>query len=95
MGDLTDPRQAPGRLSRDPGSTVICSDDNRNTWSAISPPFPAEQLRQIKPGRAEEPGTIYVGNTERSVFRSGDQGQTWTEIASGLPRIRSIEVIWA
>jgi hypothetical protein len=39
----------------------------------------------------DEPG-VYFGTSTGQVFASADQGESWTEIASYLPGISSVEV---
>jgi hypothetical protein len=35
---------------------------------------------------------LYFGTSTGQVFASGDEGETWSEIASYLPAIASVEV---
>jgi hypothetical protein len=39
----------------------------------------------------DDPG-LYFGTSTGQVFSSTDEGETWTEIASYLPGISSVEV---
>jgi hypothetical protein len=39
----------------------------------------------------DTPG-LYFGTSTGQVFASADEGETWTEIASYLPAIASVEV---
>ena len=39
----------------------------------------------------DEPG-VYFGTSTGQVFASADEGETWSEIASYLPAISSVEV---
>jgi hypothetical protein len=41
---------------------------------------------------AEETPGVYFGTSTGQVFASADEGETWTEIASYLPAIASVEV---
>ena len=36
----------------------------------------------MESGRAEEPGSVYLGIAPAALFRSDDYGSTWNEIAS-------------
>jgi hypothetical protein len=38
-----------------------------------------------------EPGGIYFGTASGTVFGSADCGESWTAIATGLPRITHVE----
>jgi hypothetical protein len=39
----------------------------------------------------DDPG-LYFGTSTGQVFASADEGETWTELASYLPAISSVEV---
>jgi hypothetical protein len=39
-----------------------------------------------------DPGGIYFGTSSGAIFASNDLGESWREIACGLPRIFSVEV---
>jgi hypothetical protein len=69
------------------GGTVRTSDDHGRTWSepgrhAIR--FPEEsgqaltQIWQIVAGRGDEPGVLYCGVEPAMLFRSSDNGESWT-----------------
>ncbi|HEY3217235.1 MAG TPA: exo-alpha-sialidase [Candidatus Eisenbacteria bacterium] len=69
------------------GALLRSSDDFGKTWSnpvTANVKFPAEtgaslkQIWQIRPGRAEEPGTLYCGVEPAALFESRDGGETWT-----------------
>ena len=38
-----------------------------------------------------DPGGVYFGTASGTVFASHDCGESWREVASGLPRILSVE----
>ena len=72
------------------GPTVQRSHDLGATW--LSPEDPprfisgiadrVDQVWHVEPGRAEEPGSVYLGVAPAALFRSDDYGSTWNEIAS-------------
>jgi hypothetical protein len=39
----------------------------------------------------DTPG-VYFGSSTGQVFASGDEGETWSEVASYLPSISSVDV---
>ena len=69
------------------GAVLRSSDDLGKTWTnpqEASVRFPAEsgvslkQIWQIRPGRAEEPDTLYCGVEPAALFESRDAGVSWT-----------------
>lgn len=69
------------------GAVLRSSDDMGRTWTnpeAANVRFPAEsgvslkQIWQVRPGRAEEPDTLYCGVEPAALFESHDAGATWT-----------------
>src|SRR5581483_4827372 len=67
------------------GPAVQRSSDGGSTWKR------SQQIRvpeeyglmlhavwHVEPGRAEEPGTLYLGGDPGLLFRSNDGGETWT-----------------
>jgi photosystem II stability/assembly factor-like uncharacterized protein len=69
------------------GAVLRSSDDMGKTWTnpeAANVRFPAEsgvslkQIWQVRPGRAEEPDTLYCGVEPAALFESHDAGATWT-----------------
>jgi photosystem II stability/assembly factor-like uncharacterized protein len=71
--------------------------DAGSTWERLDDGLPQEGafLGVLREGLAtdgnDEPG-LYFGTSTGQVFASVDEGDTWTEIASYLPGIRSVEV---
>src|SRR5437867_1249366 len=68
------------------GAVLRSSDDFGKTWTqpeAANIRFPVEsgvslkQIWQIRPGRAEEPDTLYCGVEPAALFESRDGGATW------------------
>ncbi len=72
------------------GPQLHLSRDLGQTWTlcAGQPGFPKEsgstvkRFWHIEPGRADEPGVWYVGAEPASLFKTEDDGLTWTEISS-------------
>jgi photosystem II stability/assembly factor-like uncharacterized protein len=68
------------------GSQLRASDDFGRTWTGGEGDvrFPKEsgaalqRIWQIRPGRADEPGTLYCGVEPAALFESHDAGATWT-----------------
>lgn len=74
------------------GTTIRTSDDLGATWSDPASSvlkFPEDtglamqQVWQIQPGRAAEPGVVYAGVAPAALFRSPDRGANW-EMIRGL-----------
>jgi len=72
------------------GSALWVSDDRGRNWSEIkTPPRFADgderslkKIWNIRPGRPAEKDVIYAGVEPAALFRSADNGETWTEIES-------------
>jgi photosystem II stability/assembly factor-like uncharacterized protein len=69
------------------GAVLRSSDDLGKTWTnpeEANVRFPADsgvslrQIWQIRPGRPEEPDTLYCGVEPAALFESRDAGATWT-----------------
>ncbi len=76
-----------GTASMHWGAVLRSSDDMGKTWTnpeAANVRFPAEsglslkQIWQVRPGRAEEPDTLYCGVEPAALFESHDAGKTWS-----------------
>jgi len=74
------------------GAVLATTDDWGRTWTEPEQApirFPADsglalkQIWQIRPGRADEPDTLYCGVEPAALFRSDDNGKTWA-IVRGL-----------
>ncbi|MFN8586340.1 MAG: exo-alpha-sialidase [Candidatus Eisenbacteria bacterium] len=71
------------------GTTIRTSDDLGQHWSDPAQGvlrFPEgsgltmEQVWQLQPGRASEPGVIYAGVAPAALFRSADRGASWEHV---------------
>jgi photosystem II stability/assembly factor-like uncharacterized protein len=86
-----------GRCMPDGHAAVWRTRDAGSTWQRLDDGLPHRDahLGVLREGLAindfDEPG-LYFGTSTGQVFASTDEGDTWTEIASYLPGIRSIEV---
>ena len=56
----------------------------RQAWTGV--------LREGMASDRFDPVGLYLGAQSGSVFGSADEGQTWSEIASQLPPVLSVEV---
>jgi len=75
------------------GTTLRRSDDLGASWSAKDArpvKFPEDselsvkRIWQIRPGRAEEPDTMYLGVEPSCLFRSTDGGESWAPVEGFL-----------
>ena len=86
-----------GRCMPDGKAAVWRTQDAGSTWQRLDRGLPQEDahLGVLREGMAidalDVPG-LYFGTSTGQVFASADEGETWTEIASYLPAIASVEV---
>jgi photosystem II stability/assembly factor-like uncharacterized protein len=86
-----------GRCVPDGRVGVWRTRDAGETWQRLDKGLPQENayVGVLREGLAidsrDEPG-LYFGTSTGELFGSTDEGETWTEIASYLPGIRSVEV---
>jgi len=86
-----------GRTMPDGKAAVWRTRDAGGTWERLSDGLPQRDayLGILREGMAtdtlDEPG-VYVGTSTGQLFASTDGGDSWTEIASYLPPINSVEV---
>jgi len=85
------------RTMHDGKATVWRTRDGGSSWQDLRRGLPQENaylgvLRQgMTIDRHDVPG-VYVGTSTGQVFASADEGDTWSEIASYLPSISSVDV---
>jgi photosystem II stability/assembly factor-like uncharacterized protein len=86
-----------GRCMPEGRAAVWRTRDAGSTWQRLERGLPQDNahLGVLREGLAidslDVPG-LYFGTSTGQVFASADEGETWTEIASYLPAIASVEV---
>ncbi|MDQ3867787.1 MAG: exo-alpha-sialidase [Actinomycetota bacterium] len=86
-----------GRVMPEGRAAVWRTRDAGMSWERLARGLPQQNayLGVLREGMAidarDEPG-LYFGTSTGQVFASADEGETWTEIASYLPGISSVEV---
>jgi photosystem II stability/assembly factor-like uncharacterized protein len=86
-----------GRVMPDGAAAVWRTRDAGNTWQRLDTGLPQRDahLGVLREGLAidthDVPG-LYFGTSTGQVFASADEGESWSEIASYLPAIASVEV---
>jgi photosystem II stability/assembly factor-like uncharacterized protein len=86
-----------GRTMPDGHAAVWRTSDAGSSWRRLDQGLPHEDayLGVLREGLAidglDEPG-LYFGTSTGQVFASTDEGESWSEIASYLPAISSVEV---
>jgi len=82
------------RMPRD-GRLAVYSTGDGEHWEPQTRGLPsncyASVLRGAMAADQLSPGGIYFGTSSGSLYASNDLGQSWQEIASGLPRVLSVE----
>ncbi len=89
-----------GRYMPDAKAAVWRSRDRGRTWQDLRDGLPQEGayfgvLRQAMAQDGLDPAGLYFGTSTGSLFVSGDEGETWQEIARHLPTITSVETLVA
>jgi photosystem II stability/assembly factor-like uncharacterized protein len=86
-----------GRVMHDGHASVWRTKDAGSSWQQLDKGLPHRDahLGVLREGMAidghDTPG-LYVGTSTGQVFASADEGESWSEIASYLPAISSVEV---
>ena len=86
-----------GRVMHDGKAAVWQTQDAGSSWRPLRQGLPqaGAHLGVLRGAmtidRADSPG-LYFGTSTGQVFASADEGETWSEIASYLPAISSVEV---
>jgi len=77
------------------GQLAVYRTKDGERWHALRNGLPANSYSAVLRGSMAadqlDPGGIYFGNASGSIFASNDLGESWQEIARGLPRIYSVE----
>jgi photosystem II stability/assembly factor-like uncharacterized protein len=80
------------RFPRD-GQLAVYRSRGGASWEKMTAGLPANCYTAVLRGAlsADQKGGLYVGTASGTVYASGDLGESWREVASGLPRIMSVE----
>jgi photosystem II stability/assembly factor-like uncharacterized protein len=86
-----------GRVMPDGHAAVWRTRDAGSTWQRLDKGLPTRdaQLGVLREGMAidgEDVPGLYFGTSTGQLFASADEGDSWSEIASYLPAISSVEV---
>ena len=86
-----------GRVMPEGRVTVWRTRDGGSSWQPLQHGLPQQGaylgvLRQGMTIDAEDVPGVYFGTSTGQVFASADEGETWSEIASYLPAISSLDV---
>jgi photosystem II stability/assembly factor-like uncharacterized protein len=75
------------------GQLAVYRTQNGKDWHAMANGLPANCFTAVLRGAlaADQSDGVYFGTASGAVFASADLGQTWQQVASGLPRITSVE----
>lgn len=75
------------------GQLAVYRTEDGAHWKATTNGLPDQCFTAILRGAmaADQNGGIYFGTASGTVYASNDLGENWREIASGLPRITSVE----
>ncbi|MBV9330467.1 MAG: exo-alpha-sialidase [Alphaproteobacteria bacterium] len=77
------------------GQLAVYRSQDGETWSPLTKGLPANCFSSVLRGSMAadqlDPGGVYFGNSSGSLFSTADLGESWREIARGLPRIYSVE----
>jgi photosystem II stability/assembly factor-like uncharacterized protein len=82
------------RFPRDGQLAVYRTKDGEH-WHPLATGLPDKCFTSVLRGSMAadqlDPGGIYFGTSSGSIYASNDLGESWREIARGLPRIMSVE----
>jgi len=86
-----------GRIMPEGKAAVWQTRDGGSSWRALTRGLPQEGahlgvLRQAMATDSLDVPGLYFGTSTGQVFASADEGESWSEIASYLPAISSVEV---
>ena len=86
-----------GRVMHDGKAAVWRTRDGGSSWTDLRNGLPQENahlgvLRQAMVIDTQDAPGVYFGTSTGQVFASADEGETWSEIASYLPSISSVDV---
>lgn len=79
------------RYPQDGRLAVYRTRSGGNRWEAAASGLPEETYAGVLRGAmAADPDGVYFGTTSGALYGSADLGESWQEIASGLPRVLSV-----
>jgi photosystem II stability/assembly factor-like uncharacterized protein len=80
------------RFPRD-GQLAVYRTRDGSHWEPLTKGLPGNCFTAILRGAlsADQRDGLYFGTASGSVYASGDLGESWREIASGLPRVMSVD----
>jgi photosystem II stability/assembly factor-like uncharacterized protein len=86
-----------GRIMPESKAAVWRTRDGGSSWQRLSSGLPQENahlgvLRSAMTMDSFDTPGVYFGTSTGQVFASADEGDSWTEVASYLPAISSVEV---
>jgi photosystem II stability/assembly factor-like uncharacterized protein len=86
-----------GRTMPDGKAAVWRTRDAGESWQRLDRGLPQDGaylgvLREAMAGDSYDDPGLYFGTSTGQVFASADEGESWSEIASYLPAISSVEV---
>jgi photosystem II stability/assembly factor-like uncharacterized protein len=83
-----------GRTMPDGQAAVWRTRDAGSTWQRLDDGLPQRNayLGVLREGMTIDEGGLYFGTSTGQIFASADDGDSWSEIASYLPGIWSVEV---
>lgn len=75
------------------GQLAVYRSRDGASWEPLTRGLPADCFTSVLRGSlsADQRGGVYFGTASGTVYGSDDLGESWREIASGLPRILSVE----
>ena len=76
-----------GTLFAGTGTGLFRSTDNGNSWANVGAPV-GPALNQVRALAVDNEGRVYAGTSPYGVYRSDNNGTTWTEVNTGLTNLR-------
>ena len=75
------------------GKLTVYRSSRADQWQPRTDGLPQTNFAGILRGAmaADQKGGVYFGTTSGAVYSTADLGEHWREVATGLPRILSVE----